>query len=83
MIVDFKRTRTKLNTFSILGKEVGVVERKMVHIFYQSVVARANFFSAICWCTSIRATDSKKLNKRIMKAGSVLGTALQPLQLVV
>ena len=46
-------------------------------------MASATFFAAICWSSSIRASDSKKLNKLIKKAGSVLGTALGPLELVV
>ena len=100
MVVDFRRTRTKLNTISILGEEVEVVEgyrylgvhldnrldwkcnteavyrkgqsrlyflrklrsfnvcSKMLHIFYQSVVASAIFFAAICWGSSIRASDT-------------------------
>ena len=49
---------------------------KMLHIFYQSVVASAISFAAICWDSSIRASDSKELNKLMKKAGSVLGTAL-------
>ena len=53
---------------------------KMVHIFYQSVIV---FFVSICWDSSIRASDTKKLDKLIKKAGSVLGTALEPLELVV
>ena len=41
------------------------------------------YFAATCWGSSIRASDTKKLNKLIKKAGSVLGTALEPLELVV
>ena len=35
---------------------------------------------SFCWSSSIR--DSKKLNKLIKKAGSVLRTALEPLELI-
>ena len=52
--------------------------RNKLRVFWQSVVAS----EAICRGSSIRARDSKKLNK-MMKAGSVLGTALEPLELVV
>lgn len=52
-------------------------------MFYQSVVESAIFFAAICWGSSIRANDSKRLNKLIKKAGSVLGSALEPLESVV
>ena len=55
----------------------------MLHIFYQSVVASAVFFAAICWGSSLRAGNSKKLNNLIKKPGSVLGTALESLELVV
>ena len=48
---------------------------KMLHTFYQSVVASAISFAAIYWNSSIRATDTKKLRKLIKKAGGVLGTA--------
>ena len=52
------------------------VDCKILHIFNQSVVASAsaNFFAAICWGSSIKASDSKKLSKLIKKAGSLLWT---------
>ena len=56
---------------------------KMLHMFYRSVVESTIFFVAICWGSSIRASDSKRLNRLIRKAGSVLGTTLEPLELVV
>ena len=51
--------------------------------FYQSVVARTIFFAGICWGSSIKASDTKKLNILIKKAGSVLRTSLDYLELVV
>jgi len=36
----------------------------------------------ICWGSSIRASNLKKLNKLIKKAGSVLWTALESLKLI-
>lgn len=42
-------------------------------MFYQSAAASGVFFAAICWGISIRAGDTKKLNKLPKKAGSVLG----------
>ena len=65
----------KLKSFNVCNK--------MLNMFYQSVVAGAFFFAAICWGSNIQARDSKKLNKLIRKAGSVLGTALEPLEVVV
>lgn len=40
---------------------------KLLHIFYQSDVASAIFFAAICRGSSISAGVSKKLNKLIKK----------------
>ncbi|XP_062860103.1 dehydrogenase/reductase (SDR family) member 7Cb isoform X1 [Trichomycterus rosablanca] len=65
----------KLRSFNVCSK--------MLTIFYQSVVAGAVFFAAVCWGGSIRAGDAKKLNKLIKKAGSVLGCSLDGFELVV
>lgn len=52
-------------------------------MFYQSVVASAIFSAVICWHSNNRASDTKRLNKLIKKAGSVLGTALEPMEMIV
>ena len=57
--------------------------RKMSEIFYQSVVASAIFFAAVCWGSSIRASDTNRLDKTIKKAGSVLGLKLESFESVV
>ena len=44
---------------------------KMLEIFYQSFVASAIFFAAVCWGSNIRANDTNRLDKTIKKAGSV------------
>ena len=49
---------------------------KMLEIFYQSVVASALFFAAVCWGSSIGAGDTNRLNKLIKKAGSAVGCKL-------
>ena len=36
---------------------------KMLEIFYQSVVSSTIFFAAVCWGSSIRATDTNRLEK--------------------
>ena len=59
----------KLRSFS--------VSSRMLQIFYQSVVESAVSSAVICWGSSIRASDLKKLNKLIKKAGSVLELNLQ------
>ena len=51
---------------------------KMSYIFCKSVVESAICCAAICWGSSVRASDSKKLSKLIKKAGSVLVTAPEP-----
>ena len=54
----------------------------MLHIFYQSIVTSVIFLCSHLLGSSIRARDSKKLNKVIKKAGSVLENAMEPLELV-
>ena len=49
---------------------------------YKSVVESTVSSVVICWGSSIRASDLKKLNKLIKKAGSVLGTVLEILELI-
>ena len=64
----------KLRSFNVCSKTL--------HLLYQSVAASAIIFAGICWGISIRV-DTKELNKLMKKAGSVLGTALEPIELVV
>jgi len=65
----------KLRSFNVCSK--------VVHISFKSVAESAVSFAAICRCSSNRASDSKKLNKQIKNAGSVLGTVLDPLELII
>ena len=41
------------------------------------------YFATICWGSSIRASGLEKLNKLIKRAGFVLWTALESLELIV
>ncbi|KAI3359139.1 hypothetical protein L3Q82_002595 [Scortum barcoo] len=59
------------------------VGSRMLEIFYQSVVASAIFFAAVCWGSSIRASDTNRPDKIIKKAGSVLGFRLESFETVV
>ena len=52
-------------------------------MFYQSAVASVLFFAAVCWGSSIRDKDVKRLNKLVKKAGSVLGESPDSLETVV
>lgn len=56
---------------------------KMLEIFYQSGVASDIFVAAVCWGSSIRTSDTSKLEKIIKKAGFVVGLKLKPFETVV
>jgi hypothetical protein len=53
---------------------------KLLHTFYQSVVASAIFFAVVCWGANIKAGDASRVNKLIRKASSVLGMSLDTLE---
>ena len=46
---------------------------RMLQMFYQSVVASTIFFTVVSWGAGSEAKDTKRLNKLIKKAGSVVG----------
>lgn len=50
---------------------------------YQSVVASTIFYAAVCWGCSATERDTRRLDKVIRKAGSVLGRCLDSLRVVV
>lgn len=50
-------------------------------IFY-SVVASAIFHGVACWDSSISTADRKIINRQLRKASSVLGCALDPVEVV-
>ncbi|PWA14793.1 hypothetical protein CCH79_00014439 [Gambusia affinis] len=56
-----------------------------ITVFFKlcNVVAGAIFFAAVCWGSSIRASDSIRLDRIIRKAISVLGLRLESLETVV
>ena len=55
---------------------------KLLYIFYKSVVNSAICFAFICRGSSIRPDESKELTKLIKEVDSVLGTALEPLDMI-
>ncbi|TWW59213.1 hypothetical protein D4764_06G0007430 [Takifugu flavidus] len=65
----------RLRSFSVCSR--------MLHRFYQSVMASTIFFAVVCWGAGIKAKDANRLNKRIKKAGSVVGCKLANLDEVV
>lgn len=46
---------------------------RTLHLFYQSVVESATCFAAICWGSSSRKSNFKKLKELIEKAGLCAG----------
>ncbi|TWW79070.1 hypothetical protein D4764_10G0001000 [Takifugu flavidus] len=50
----------RLRSFSVCSR--------MLHMFYQSVLASTIFFAAVCWGAGIKAKDANRLNKLIKKA---------------
>lgn len=61
----------KLRSFNIC--------RKLLWMFYQSVVASVLFYSVVCWGGSTSKRDSSRLDKLIRRAGSVVGMKLDSL----
>lgn len=50
--------------------------KKLLQIFYQSVVASALMYAVVCWGSSLKKKDAARLDKLVRKAGSVVGTEL-------
>ncbi len=44
--------------------------RKMLQMFYQSVVVSVLFYAAVCWGGSIKHKDARRLEKLVKRAGS-------------
>ncbi|TWW64120.1 hypothetical protein D4764_03G0011280 [Takifugu flavidus] len=78
---DYKKAMSRLYFLRRL-RSFSVCSR-MLHMFYQSVMASTIFFAAVCWGTGIKAKDTNGLNKLIKKAGSVVGCNLANLDEVV
>ncbi|XP_062865661.1 B-cell receptor CD22-like [Trichomycterus rosablanca] len=53
--------------------------RKLLHMFYQSVVASVLFYAVLCWGGSIKNKDEARLDKLISRAGAVVGIELESL----
>ncbi|TWW73405.1 hypothetical protein D4764_15G0007990 [Takifugu flavidus] len=65
----------RLRSFSVCSR--------MLHMFYQSVMASTTFFAVACFGAGIKAKDANSLKKLIKKAGSVVGYKLANLDEVV
>ncbi|KAI3351105.1 hypothetical protein L3Q82_005675 [Scortum barcoo] len=53
--------------------------KKLLQIFYQSVVVIALLYAVVCWGRSLKKKDAARLDKLVRKAGSVVGTELDSL----
>ncbi|TWW64023.1 hypothetical protein D4764_03G0010310 [Takifugu flavidus] len=56
--------------------------RKLLWMFYQSVVASVLSYAVVCWGGSVTKADLSRLEKLIRRAGSVVGMKLEPLATV-
>ncbi len=54
----------------------------LLRTFFDSDLATAIFYGVVCWGSSIMTAVSKRLDKLIRKASSVLGCPLNPVQVV-
>ena len=58
------------------------VQGPLLTSFYDSVVASAICYRVVFWSSSVWAADRKRLDKLIKKASSILGSPLDPVQVV-
>ncbi|TWW75426.1 hypothetical protein D4764_13G0000880 [Takifugu flavidus] len=56
--------------------------RKLLWMFYQSVVASVLSYAVVCWGGSVTKVDLSRLEKLIRRASSVVGMKLKPLATV-
>ncbi|KAK0152303.1 putative RNA-directed DNA polymerase from transposon X-element [Merluccius polli] len=86
VVID-NRLDWKSNTKAVYKKGMSRLFPEEAEIFQRvqqdSVVASAIFFAAVCWGSSIRASDTNRLDKIIKKADSVLGLRLESFESVV
>lgn len=53
--------------------------KKLLQMFYQSVVASVLFYAVVCWGGSSKKRDAARLDRLVRRAGSVVGTELDSL----
>ncbi|KAI4900366.1 hypothetical protein NFI96_031824 [Prochilodus magdalenae] len=58
------------------------VQGALLRTFFHTVVASAIFYGVVCWGSSISTADRKRLDQLLKRAGSVLGSPLDPVQVV-
>ncbi|KAI4897529.1 hypothetical protein NFI96_003922 [Prochilodus magdalenae] len=50
--------------------------RKLLQMFYQTVVSSCLFYAVVCWGGNIKKRDEMRLDKLVRRAGSVVGVEL-------
>ncbi|KAI4884202.1 hypothetical protein NFI96_027037, partial [Prochilodus magdalenae] len=58
------------------------VQGALIRTSFHTVVASAIFYGVVCWGSSISTADRKRLDQLLKRAGSVLGSPLDPVQVV-
>lgn len=53
--------------------------KKLLQMFYQSVVASVLFYAVVCWGGSSKRRDAGRLDRLVRRAGSVVGSELDSL----
>lgn len=54
--------------------------RALLQTFYDTVVASVVLYAVVCWAGGSMDRDSKRLNKLVKRAGSVLGCPLESIK---
>ncbi|KAI4900264.1 hypothetical protein NFI96_005038 [Prochilodus magdalenae] len=89
MVVGFRRARPLTQPVTIEGVEVEMVKtyrylglhlderldwRKLLQMFYQTVVSSCLFYAVVCWGGTVKKRDEMRLDKLVRRAGSVVDT---------
>lgn len=77
----FKKAQSRLFFLRKL-RSVGI-SKTPLHVFYQGILANVLFYVVLCWGGRITVGDKNRINKMIMKAGSVIGLTTNSLELMV
>ncbi|KAI4883525.1 hypothetical protein NFI96_005239 [Prochilodus magdalenae] len=70
----YRKGRSRLYFLRRLGSFN--VCRKLLQMFYQTVVSSCLFYAVVCWGGSIKKRDEMRLDKLVRRAGSVVGVEL-------
>ncbi|TWW65078.1 hypothetical protein D4764_22G0007250 [Takifugu flavidus] len=58
------------------------VQGPLLRTFYDSVVGSAIFYGIVCWSSSIRDRDRKRMDRLVRRASSILGCPLDSVEVV-